>query len=98
MSYEYDFESSITIEQINLLGAENWQVKGVWGTEEEGYYDVLFEKGSAYRTLVENSTTGAEFYVQHTLTYGEGLILIFLTLFSVYLITKAVFKALFQDD
>lgn len=41
---------------------------------------------------IENSTTGAEFFVQKTLTYGEAMILWFLTLFAFYLIFKTVYN------
>ena len=43
-------------------------------------------------TLVQNNETGAEFYVQRTLTYGEAMILWFLTIFTIVLIFKTAYN------
>lgn len=43
-------------------------------------------------SLVENSTTGASFYVQKTLSYGDSLILWFLSIFAICLIVKIIFN------
>lgn len=42
--------------------------------------------------LIKNETTGAEFYVEKTLTYGEAMILWFLTLFAFILIFKIAYN------
>lgn len=42
-------------------------------------------------TLIENKDTGASFYVEKTLNYGEAMILWFLTMFSFYLIFKSAY-------
>ncbi len=42
--------------------------------------------------LIENQETGAEFYVDKTLNYGEAMILWFLTLFSFYLIFRITYN------
>lgn len=43
-------------------------------------------------TLIKNETTDGEFYVQKTLTYGEAMILWFLTIFAFYLIFKTTYN------
>jgi len=43
-------------------------------------------------TLVENETTGASFYAQKTLSYGDSLILWFLSIFAICLIVKIIFN------
>lgn len=41
-------------------------------------------------TLIQNSETGAEFYLDKTINYGEILILIFFFLFAVFGIVKVI--------
>jgi len=48
-------------------------------------------------SLVENSTTGASFYVQQTLSYGDSLILWFLILFALACIVKVVFSFFYHQ-
>jgi hypothetical protein len=48
--------------------------------------------------LVQNATTGAEFYIQKTLTYGEGLTIIFLTIFLIGVLTMAIYNFIFKND
>lgn len=40
--------------------------------------------------LIQNASTGAEFYLDKTLNYGEVLILLFLLLFAIFGITKII--------
>jgi len=40
--------------------------------------------------LIQNATTGAEFYLTPTITYGDVLILVFLLLFSIFGIVKII--------
>lgn len=42
-------------------------------------------------TLIENSTTGAKFYLDKTLNYGDSMILWFLTIFSFIIIFKSAY-------
>ena len=42
--------------------------------------------------LIQNSETGAEFYLDKTLTYGEAMILWFLTIFTFVLIFKIAYN------
>ena len=43
-------------------------------------------------TLIQNSETGAEFYVDKTLNYGEAMILWFLTIFLIVLIFEKAYN------
>jgi len=52
--------------------------------------DAIFE-------LVTNeSYPGREFYVQKTLTYGEAIVIWFLTIFAIFLIAKTIFNFLWK--
>ncbi len=43
-------------------------------------------------TLIQNTTTGAEFYVKKTLNYGESIIIWFLTIFMIFIIFKSAYN------
>lgn len=46
--------------------------------------------------LIQNASTGAEFYVSKTIDYGETLIIIFITIFTIFLICKIIFDFLWH--
>ncbi len=45
-----------------------------------------------YLTLIKNESTGAEFYLNKSLDYGEALILWFLTIFSIVFIFRIAYN------
>lgn len=47
---------------------------------------------SSSASLIKNEVTGAEFYLDKTLNYGDAVIIWFLTIFSVYMIFKVVYN------
>jgi hypothetical protein len=47
---------------------------------------------SSSKELITNTTTGAEFYIDKTITYGDALMFWFLTIFLVGLIFSIIFK------
>lgn len=42
--------------------------------------------------LIENASTGASFYIDKTFSYGDILLVVFLTLFLLYALLSAIFK------
>lgn len=48
--------------------------------------------GELTHSLISNSTTGAEFYVEKTMSYGEGILVWFATIFLIFLIADRIFK------
>jgi len=46
------------------------------------------ECSSPQTELIENSTTGTSFYIKKTISYGDFIIITFLTIFLVFSITK----------
>jgi len=59
------------------------------GTEEDpdwAYSEALCEFPQI--ELIENATTGAEFYISKTIGYGDILVITFLTLFLIFGILK----------
>jgi hypothetical protein len=52
---------------------------GSWAYSEMTCLDPRFE-------LIQNASTGAEFYIEKTINYGEAVFVVFATLFAIYLI------------
>jgi hypothetical protein len=42
--------------------------------------------------LIQNTTTGAEFYIEKTFSYGDAVVVFFLTLFLIFGIAIGVFN------
>lgn len=40
--------------------------------------------------LIQNSTTGSEFYLDKKISYGDVLIVVFFTIFSIFIICKVI--------
>ena len=45
---------------------------------------------STYLELIQNSNTGAEFFISKTATYGDVILFWFLTLFLIFFIVKSI--------
>lgn len=75
-----------TQEFMPLLGSEADE-STVWNFQEKN----CTTTDDVY-TLIQNSTTGAEFYLNKTLTYGEAMILWFLTLFAIVFIFQKAYN------
>ena len=55
--------------------------------QDEAFFSVVYYEGTLG---VRNETTGAEFFPDKTLSYGEAVMIWFLTLFTLYFIFKKV--------
>ena len=53
---------------------------------------------SSSKELITNTITGAEFYIDKTITYGDALMFWFLTIFSVGLIFSIIFKFFWRQQ
>ena len=58
--------------------------------------EVATPEPSIFELVQNENYPNREFYVQKTLTYGEGIIIWFLTIFSIFLIAKIVFNFLWK--
>jgi hypothetical protein len=63
---------------IHYIQGQNWAYSGI--------------TCSSTKELIQNPDTGAEFYIDKTITYGDALLFWFLTIFSVALIASIIFK------
>jgi len=48
--------------------------------------------------LIENSTTGAEFYIDKTMSYGDLILIVFISIILVFLIFKFVWNFICPRD
>jgi len=48
--------------------------------------------------LIENSTTGAEFYVDKTMSYGDLVLIVFISIFLVFSIFKFIWNFICPRD
>jgi nucleoside permease NupC len=58
---------------------------GTWAFSKVACDDPHYE-------LIQNASTGAEFYIGKTMTYGETIVVVFLTLFSILLICSLIWR------
>jgi hypothetical protein len=70
---------------IHFVQGQNWNYSQVKCSTNIG-------TASSSKELITNTTTGAEFYIDKTITYGDALMFWFLTIFSVGLIFSIIFK------
>lgn len=92
----YNYLENLSLEQLGDLGSEGWEIVAI-STDSESF-DAFLKKGFQDKTLIENESTGAEFWVNENISYGEAMILIFITIFTFCLIGKIVYNFLFKND
>lgn len=96
--FEYNFLENLTIEQLNELGQDGWDITGIIvNASPSDTYNVFIKKGFQEKTLITNETTGAEFWVEKTFSYGETIIIIFITIFIFCIIGKIIYNWLFKN-
>lgn len=100
----YDFHKDITLEQLNILASEGWEVVFLKDTDPNkidawlkiGYPDFI-QPTSEY-TLIENTETEAEFYLNKSFSYGDAIIITFFTMFFLAFLGKIIFNHLFHNE
>lgn len=90
--YIYDYQAGLSLEDLNVLGADNWEITGIMIYTSPSSYDVFIRKGFQEKTLIENSETGAKFWINETISYGEAFVIFFIVVLTIAVITKAIFK------
>lgn len=52
--------------------------------------------GAIFELVTNESYPDRQFYIQKTLTYGEAIIIWFITIFAIFLIAKTIFNFLWK--
>ncbi len=62
--------------------------------QDEAFITLVYHEGFLQnpQELISNENTGADFFVDKTLSYGDAVIIWFLTIFSVFMIFKVVYN------
>lgn len=58
--------------------------------------EISTPESSIFELVVNENYPAREFYVQKTFTYGEAIVIWFLTIFAIFLIAKTVFNFLWK--
>lgn len=92
----YDYFQNLSLEQVNELASQGWEVSGISILEQasSSSFNVFVKKGFQEKTLVESGDK--HFWVDETMTYGEGMILTFLTFSFFIFLAVLVFKFIFR--
>jgi len=93
---EYDYFENLTLEELNALGDTGWEVKEILITTTDSFSAFLV-KGFQEKTLIENTETGAKFWIDETFSYGETMVIIFLTFFIFAIIGKIIYNFIFKN-
>jgi len=71
--------------------------EGQPATADEQFQFQYASCNSEILTLIHNDTNEAEFYIQKTLTYGELLLIIFISIFFIFGVFKFVWNFIQQN-
>lgn len=93
----YNYQQNLTLEQLNELGAEGWDITGILINASPSDFNVFMKKGFQDQTLIGNTETGAKFWVNESFSYGESMIIIFLTIFIFCIIGKILYNFFFKN-
>jgi len=95
--FEYNYLENLTLEQLNELGEAGWEITGILVNTTDSF-NAFFHKGFQEKILITSTTSGAEFWVDKTFSYGESIVIIFLTLFLFGVIAKIIYNFLFKKN
>lgn len=94
----YDHKEDITLWDLNILGNENWEVVSISGDPTKIKVWLKKQNPPIPYTLVENTETGAEFYLDKSFSYGDAIIITFFTIFLLAFLGKIIFNYFFHNE
>lgn len=94
---EYNYFEALSLEDLNNLSSEGWQVQDVLTTTSPTTFNALMFKGFQDKTLVENSETGARFWLSENVSYGEAFIIFVVIAFAIAIISRSIYRFIFQQ-
>lgn len=98
---EYNYIENLDIMGVNTLGNEDWEVIGATITKTPPAYipmfDVLVKRGRQGHEMIEVDSN-TSFIIDKSFSYGDSVILIFLTIFLFAMIGRATYHILFGND
>lgn len=95
--FRYDYLENLTLDQLNELGEAGWEITGILVNTTDSF-NAFLHKGFQEKILITSTESGAEFWVDKTFSYGESIVIIFLTLFLFGVIAKIIYNFLFKKN
>lgn len=94
---EYNYLENQTLEDLNNLGQDGWEVQSILDFTSPSSYNVFLVKGFQDKTLIQNEETGAKFWLSENVSYGEVFVIFVVMAFAIAIIAKAIYKFIFQQ-
>lgn len=93
----YDYIQDLSLEQVNDLAETGWEVSdiSILETASGSTFDVFVKKGFQDKVLVEGGS-GERFFFDESISYGEGMILTFVTISFFVMVGILIFKFIFR--
>lgn len=95
--FYYDYQENLTMEELNVLGSEGWEITGIL-VNTTNSFNAFLHRGFQEKILITNTESGAEFWVDKTFSYGESIVIIFLTIFLFAVIGKTIYHFIFRKN
>lgn len=93
----YNYLENQSLEELNVLGQNDWQIFDITVNDTPQGFDVFLMKGrQGYEMIEADSET--TFYLNESFSFGDSVIIIFLTMFLCGLIGRATYHFLFKND
>jgi hypothetical protein len=94
---EYNYQENISIEDLNILGAEKWEVRDITTTATPNSFNAFLVRGFQDKTLIVNSETGAEFWLYEGLGYFSMFCIFLSFIICFFLIIRIIKNFFFQQ-
>jgi len=106
MSIFYDYSEAVSLSQVNASADAGWRVISITKATGSGSFNVFFVNQMSIPVVETNLTntfqqitatpdTTASFYLNKTISYGDIILYVFLTMFLVWSIIGALWKFVF---
>jgi hypothetical protein len=91
----YDYFENQSLEDLNALGAEGWNVSGIVVHTSPQSFDAFVKMGFEEKTMVDN---GSDWYFDKTITIGDSIMITLLTMAFFTMVGILIFKFIFRKQ
>ena len=95
--FEYNYFENQTLEDLNTLGQDGWEITGILINASPQSFSAFAQRGFQDKTLLVNNETGAKFWLNENVSYGEAFIIFVVIAFAIAIIAKAIYRFLYQQ-
>jgi hypothetical protein len=94
--FNYNFQENLSLEDLNYLGDEGWEVVKLLINESPANFDAFLKKGFQDKTLIVDTESGSNFWIEKTVDYGDVFIIFFGVVVFIAIIGKSIYKFLYE--